>query len=127
MARGGKRAQRAKRAAQRFSGSGGGSNGFAQSGGKQTSFYAKGGVWSKPSAGANGAGAGGSVRGRGKFANGTPYKVRQPGGDANLVRGAGGSVHSAPDLVAKGNGIPNPAKRVMKPGGAARQRGGSTQ
>lgn len=131
MARGGKRVQRARRAFNGGAGLNGGASGtgFAQSGGKATTFGGGkgGGVWQGKGGGNKGAGVGGPVKGKGRLGSSTPYKVRSPGGDNLLTGSVGQRVGSPPPLHASGKGTPNPAKRVFKKGGAARQRGGSTQ
>lgn len=129
MARGGRRGNGSGRGKPRntFSGGGGGSgNGFAQSGGKQTTFNPGGGnTWNAPAGGNRGASS--SIKARGVLGSGTPYNVRSPGGDSTLVKGLHEGVGSAAPLHARGKGIPNPRKVVVKPRGAARQAGGSTQ
>ena len=91
MARGGKRVQRARRAASRGlagapSTAQGNRTSFAQSGGRATTFQGTAGgnsTWNSGEGGSRGTRA----RGRTTLSNGTSATLRSPGGDSTLIQG----------------------------------------
>jgi hypothetical protein len=99
--------------------------GFAQSGGKATTFQGTsgGGAFGSRSGGSRGQG----VETTGSFANGNRYKVRSPGGDNTVVPGSLSGARVGPNLAnAKTSGRDQKILPHVRRG-AQRGRGGSTQ
>jgi hypothetical protein len=97
--------------------------GFAQSGGKATTFQGTsgGGAYGNTSGGSHGQRA----KDVGRLANGQPYKVRGPGGDKTLTRGGLPGTPPANLRALSGSSATVPRKTLR--GGAARGKGGSNQ
>lgn len=127
MARGGKRAQRAKRSAagRGFSGGGGGGNGLAQSGGRATTFQGTsgGGAFGNKSGGS----AGTRSKGRTTLPNGTTATIRSAGGDQTTVKGGLSGARVGPNVAAAKGTHRDPIILPHLRKGAQRGRGGSTQ
>jgi len=128
MARGGKRAQRAKRGAGKgFSGGGGAGNGLAQSAGIVRTFQGTsgGGAFGNRSGGSKGT----KRIGRETLANGTSATIRSPGGDATTVKGALPGARVGPNLATQQGNRGNVTRAILPHlrKGAQYGRGGSTQ